>query len=318
MRKKRIALGVVAVVVVAACAWARLAMWPWLAAPEQGEVDREWALVGRAVDEGPKLRGGDDARFDAFAASLYGAKRDLETLARTENARTDETLPEKVHASVSALAAWAETASAADDRAMRCGVHDKGPLYVVPTLAEMVLRAEPDEPRVRTFVALSERLRRGGTYVQWILGMHVLARVLDWAEASHAAPRFLVDTGADTRELRAAIARDAKCLDGFFDGATRASFAAPSTMEGDYVPWFARTIVRPERERAMVRREAGTRLERCEAALADAPRYLDCLAADVASDMDGLPKSVAVRMTLMPLRFHDEAKTFARLRALVK
>jgi hypothetical protein len=315
-KRKRAIVAGLAIAGVGAAIYGRLGVWPWFVAPEQRDVDRAWAVVGRSIDEAPAVRRDDDEGFTAFVRKTRAARSELEKLARQENERTDETLPENVHEALVALGAWAEAVGPAEEKTQpRCDFDVMTPIFLVSSLSQVALSAHPDEARVTAFLLASERLRRKGTIGEYAVGLHVLDRVLGWAERTGVMPPLLRDTRADTRELRAAVARDRYCLDGLFEGAKSSFFARSSAFGEDTVPWFARRFARPERERAMVRLALGGRLTRCEGAIEDPEAYCACLDQSP-GELADMPKSVAVRETIGLVMAKGYAKTLVRYRDL--
>lgn len=289
---KRKILVALAVMAVAAGLYFRIVMWPWLAAPEKSDVDRAWAAVERGLAEGPAPRHDDEEAFRTLGAKTRRAGEDLARLSRLGGDRNDETLPESVHDALVALDTWAKTIGD-EERKLHCD-REAAAQYLYASLADVALLAHPDDARITSFVKLSERLRRRGTFVSYAIGMRVLDYAMDAGDRAGAWPAALRETGVDTKELRGALAREASCIDELFEGATSSFFARDASVGRDYAPWFARAFVRPERERAMVRLTLGSRLERCEGAIADARAYLDCANPKI-DDLDALPKSVGAR-----------------------
>jgi hypothetical protein len=292
VRKRNLILGAIGIVVVVIAVYARVVMWPWIAMPDQGEVDRAWSSVEKAIADALPRKHDDPQLFELLAGKAGSAKREMDALAKQKNERTDETLPEHVHEALEALAAWAASVGTADEKnAPSCGRSGNTRIHLA-RLADVALAAHPDAARIAAFVKLSEHLRRIGGLLDYAIGMSILDHLLDASKKSGSP----IETGADTRELRGVFARETYCMDTLFEGAGIASFEGSNVLEGADVPWFARRIVRPARERAMVRLTSGSRLERCDALIEDPERYGACLD-DVPDNVSALPKSVGVRMT---------------------
>jgi hypothetical protein len=285
--RRRIAI-VVAIVVVAFGVYFRVSVWPWIAAPDPAQVDGAWKSVETAVKDSKPAPGGGE-KLDAFLAAVRAAKPELEELAKQANARTDETLPEKTHAALDALSAWADGAGV-DEGAPVC---PKGalldPAFDIITmwrLATVALTTPPVAPRTLALTKLSERLRRRGPLLHYVVGMKILERLLEHAAVNpQGLPRFLKDTNADASEMRSALARDETCADALFEGE-----AGMGIGRDDLAPVLARPFISTQRERAMFRLFVGERIRSTEGVTS---------AAEVATKLGEmpaqLPKSVAVR-----------------------
>lgn len=285
--RRRIAIAV-AIVVVAFGVYVWVSVWPWLAAPDPAKVDAAWKSVEAAVkDSKPAPAAGE--KLDAFLAAVRAAKPELEQLAKQANARTDDTLPEKTHAALDALSAWADGAGV-DEGAPTC---PKGalldPAFDIITmwrLASTALTTPPVAPRTLALTKLSERLRRRGPLLHYVVGMKILERLLEHAAVNpQGLPRFLKETNADAAEMRSALARDELCADAIFDEELPGDFG-----KDELAPVLARPFLSKKRERAMFRLFVGERIRSTEGVTN---------AAEVATKLGEtpaqMPKSVVVR-----------------------
>jgi hypothetical protein len=290
VRRSRIVVLVVAAVAAGVAIYFAVVVWPWVAAPDASRVADEWAFVERTANASAPAPAAD-ARFDAFVAATTAARRDLTDLANQPNAaHTEGALPDSVRAALEALAAW--SAGAATDTAPPSCAQPKLDAVAVVRLAQIALTTPPVEPRAPALTKLSERMRRRGSYFEYVVGMKILERLLARAALNPEplAP-YLRDTKPDGAELLAAVARDDVCTDALFEGATSASIES-TTYEAEGAPWLARHLVRPARERAMVRLYRGERLHAASEVAGDPAALAARLAPDQAR-----PPSIGVSIT---------------------
>jgi hypothetical protein len=283
--------------------------WPWLAAPAPERVAKAWDTVERAAVTPPVPPFDADA-WAAFLDATRAASPTLTKLdARDMAARSEETLPGDVDESLVRLVAWAEASKNAPGRASpvsACG--DAREVVSIARLANVAFRARPSETRVEAFVRASAHLRRSGGLLQHRVGVRILELALRSVPAGTKPALVFRDLRATVDELRGAMARDALCIDEMFARGP-ANDERVTAEQAPKAPWLARRLVRIDRERAMLRLQAGERLAECAGPDDDGRTFAQCYARAVERDDVPSVMSRAVAVNPPPI---DEVLTLQR------
>lgn len=295
----RIAIGVaVSFAIGAAVTFVRA--WPWMVAPEPARVAKAWSIVELAAVTPPP----PPSEVDAYAAFLGAVRAASATLTKLDAPRDvlprgEDTLPGDVHESLERLVAWSEASNASPGGrtlpASACSGEARD-VVTIARLANVAFRSRPSDARVDAFVRLAARLRRAGALVEHRVGIRILELALRSVPAGAKAPAVFHERRADVDELRGAIARDALCIDDMF-ARGQAKDERVTAEQSPKAPWVARRFVRIDRERAMLRVQAGERLAECDAANDDGRTFVECYARAI--ERDDVPsvmsRAVAVR-----------------------
>lgn len=284
--------------------------WPWLAAPDPARVATAWGTVELASVTPPPLSSDVDA-YAAFFGAVRSASTTLTKLdGRDVTVRNEDTLPGDVHESLERLVAWAAASKDAPGRTLAVSAcsDEARDAVTVARLANVAFRSRPSEARVDAFVRLAAHLRRHGGLVEHRVGVRILELALRSLPAGAKAPPLLRANRASVDELRGAIARDAICVDDMF-ARGQGNGERVSAEQSPKAPWLARRFVRADRERAMLRMQAGERLAECAAAKDDGRAFGECWARAV--ERDDVPSVMSRAVAVIPPSI-DEALALQR------
>lgn len=296
--RARISIGV-AVVSAIAVAVSFAHAWPWMAAPDPARVAKAWQIVEQASVTPPPPPS-DEEVYAAFLGAVRSASPTLAKLDAPRDVlpRDEDTLPGDVHESLERLVAWADASKQWLGRTQMRACREEGrETLAIMRLAKVAFRSRPSEARVDAFVLLAAHLRRSGDLLQHRVGAETLELALRHLPAGAKARPAFHTHRADADELRGAMARDAICIDEMF-ARGQANDERVTREQSPKAPWLARRFVKPDRERAMLRMQAGERLAECEAGKDDGRGFVDCWRR--AGERDDVPSVMAPAVAVMP------------------
>lgn len=140
------------------------------------------------------------------------------------------------------------------------------------------------------------------------VGVRILEHALRSVPGGAKAPPFFHPYRASVDELRGAMARDAVCIDDMF-ARGQGNDERASADQSPKAPWLARRFVRADRERAMLRMQAGERLAECAATKDDGRAFVECWTRAIERDDVPSVMSRAVAVNPPPI---DEALALQR------
>lgn len=260
--------------------------WPWMASPPPERVAKAWAVVERAAAE-PVSPPSDAPALAAFMDALRAKTID-------ENDALEK------------LVVWSRASRGAPTPTNACT--QGRPIVALARLSESAFRTSLSAERIEAFVRLAAHLRRAGTLFEHRVGMAILERALRSLPHEERAPAVFRELRANVEELHGALARDAICVDALFAeaGALGSERERVTSEQSPKAPWFARRFVRAERERAMLRLQAGERLAECASSNGDdndGAAFVECYRRVV--ERDDVPSVMSRAVAVIPPPIHE-------------